>query len=47
MAEREVLLDAGLNERQIAHLVRDATTLRKLVRVKIADDQDLDQAPLR
>jgi hypothetical protein len=42
--ETQVLLDAGLTERQIAHLVRDATTLRKLVRVKIADDQDLDQA---
>jgi len=42
--ETQVLLDAGITERQIAHLVRDATTLRKLVRVKIADDQDLDQA---
>jgi hypothetical protein len=42
--EKETLLAAGLSERQIAGLVRDAIATRKLVRVKIADDQDLDQA---
>jgi len=44
LPEMQVLTDAGLTERQVRGLVHEATTCRKLVRVKIADDQDLDQA---
>merc|ERR1711964_509528 len=44
--EMEVLVSAGLSEQQVGALVRDALALRKLIRVKLADDNDLDQAEL-
>ena len=45
MIDPNVLCCAGkLSERQIHYLVRGANGVRKLVRVKIADDNDLEQA---
>ena len=37
-------LRGKLTERQVHYLVAGANSVRKLVRVKIADDNDLDQA---
>ena len=37
-------LRGKLTERQVHYLVAGANNVRKLVRVKIADDNDLDQA---
>lgn len=33
-----------MSERQVHYLVRGANNVRRLVRIKIADDNDLDQA---
>lgn len=37
-------LSGKLSERQVHYLVRGANSVRKLVRIKIADDNDLEQA---
>ena len=37
-------LRGKLTERQVHYLVGGANSVRKLVRIKIADDNDLDQA---
>ena len=37
-------LKGKLNERRVHYLVQGANSVRKLVRIKIADDNDLDQA---
>ena len=37
-------LRGKLTERQVHYLVAGANSVRKLVRIKIADDNDLDQA---
>ncbi len=37
-------LRGRISERQVHYLVAGANSVRKLVRIKIADDNDLDQA---